>query len=592
MCPSFQLIGLNGRAAAVRQSAEVGLSELQENRLHCQLDRDSTSLLFSAISTVSVTMLRNLLLITLVFGLLPAARGESLSVVPEQVTLSGRDASQQILVGAIKDGRNLDLTREARFTSLNPDIAAVAATGIVTSVADGKTEVRIEFEGLTIEIAVAVSGSAVYSPVDFQNDIMPVLTAGGCNAGACHGKARGQNGFQLSLLGFDADFDFNALAKEARGRRIFQSSPAQSLLLLKPTGAVPHGGGKRMQPGGAGYRSLRRWIEAGMPRAVAGAPSLERIEITPAQQILNLNSQQQLIVTAFYSDGSTRDVTRMAGYQSNESAIAAVDKSGLVSTSPITGEAAVMTRYMDEIAVATISVPLPGSVDPESYRQLPRRNYIDDLVWKKLERLGLTPSVPAPEHAFLRRATIDIIGRTPTADEARNYLADKSPDRRARLIDRLLDSPEFSDHWANKWVDLLRPNPYRAGIKAVLNYDNWIRSSFRANKPYDQFVREQLTARGSTFRNGAVTLFRDRRSPDELTMMISQLFLGIRLECAKCHHHPNEVWGQDDFYGLAAYFSKVSRKGTGVSPPISGSEEFIFAGKHRPVTHPLTGKEV
>ncbi|MFP6765369.1 MAG: DUF1549 domain-containing protein, partial [Planctomycetaceae bacterium] len=513
-------------------------------------------------------MLRNAFLILLVFGLLPVARGETLSVVPDHVTLSGRDASQQLLVGTVQHGRNLDLTRDASFTSMNPDIAAVSAAGIITPVADGKSRVRIEFEGLTIDITVEVNGSAAYRPVDFQNDIMPVLTAGGCNAGACHGKARGQNGFQLSLLGFDATFDFNALAKEARGRRIFQSSPERSLLLLKPTGAVPHGGGKRMQAGGAGYRSLERWIQAGMPRAVADAPTLERIEITPREQILNLNSRQQLIVTAFYSDGSTRDVTRMAGYQSNESAIAAVDKNGLVATSPITGEAAVMTRYMDEMAVATVSVPLPGSVDPEIYRTLPRQNYIDDLVWKKLERLGLTPSAPAPEHAFLRRASIDIIGRTPTSEEARNYLADKAPDRRARLIDQLLDSPEFCDHWANKWVDLLRPNPYRAGIKAVLNYDNWIRSSFRANKPYDQFVREQLTARGSTFRNGAVTLFRDRRSPDELTMMISQLFLGIRLECAKCHHHPNEVWGQDDFYGLAAYFSKVSRKGTGVSPPI------------------------
>jgi hypothetical protein len=537
-------------------------------------------------------MLRNAILTLFLVSFSTTAHAGELAVSPAGVTLAGRDASQQISVGTKKDGRDLDLTGDAKFASMNPQIAVVDSSGLVTPVADGKATIRIEYAGATADVPVEVKGSAQFVPVDFQNDVMPVLTAGGCNAGACHGKARGQNGFQLSLLGFDANFDFNALTKEGRGRRVFLPSPEQSLLLLKPIGAMPHGGGQRLKPGGAGYRILRRWIEAGMPRAVEGAPTLEKVEITPGDRILDLNSKQQLIVTATFSDGTTRDVTRMAGYQSNESAIAAVDKNGLVTTSTITGEAAIMTRYMDEIAVATTSVPLPGSVDPEFYKKLPKNNYIDGLVWKKLERLGLTPSEPAPEHSFLRRAHIDIIGRTPTAKETRNYLADKSEDRRAKLIDRLVDSPEFADHWANKWADLLRPNPYHAGIKAVLNYDNWIRTSFRKNKPYDQFVRELLTAKGSTFRNGAVTMFRDRRSPDELTMMVSQLFLGIRLECAKCHHHPNEVWGQDDFYGLAAYFSKVARKGTGISAPISGSEEFIFAGKHQAVTHPLTGAEV
>ena len=536
--------------------------------------------------------LQNLFLALVVCSLSTSDLLAELTVSPPKVNLTGRDAGQQIIVGTQKDGRDVDLTRDAEFTSMNPQIAAVDESGIVTPVADGSAVIRVEHAGQTADIPVEVKGSAQFVPVDFQNDVMPVLTAGSCNAGACHGKARGQNGFQLSLLGFDANFDFNALAKEARGRRIFLPSPQQSLLLLKPIGAVPHGGGKRLEPGGAGYRILRRWIEAGMPRAVEGAPSLEKVGITPGERILDLNSKQQLIVTAFYSDGSTRDVTRMAGYQSNESAIAAVNKHGLITTSTITGEAAIMTRYMDEIAVATISVPLPGSVDPEFYKKLPQNNYIDGLVWKKLERLGLTPSKPASEHKILRRAYIDIIGRTPTAEEARAYLADKSDDRRAKMIDGLLDSPEFSDHWANKWADLLRPNPYHVGIKATLNYDNWIRTSFRENKPYDQFVRDLLTAKGSTFRHGAVTMFRDRRSPDELTMLVSQLFLGIRLECAKCHHHPNEVWGQDDFYGLAAYFSKVARKGTGISAPISGSEEFIYAGRHRAVKHPLTGEEV
>jgi len=230
-----------------------------------------------------------------------------------------------------------------------------------------------------------------------------------------------------------------------------------------------------------------------------------------------------------------------------------------------------MARYRGMIAVCTVAVPRAEPVAPEVYAQLPRYNFIDDHVWKKLERLRITPSEPCADHTFLRRAYIDIIGRAPTADEARAFLENTSTDRRVALVDHLLAQPEFAEHWANKWADLLRPNAYRVGIKAVFNLDTWIRDQFRKDVPYDQFVRELLTAQGSTFNNGAVVLFRDRREPDELTTIVSQLFLGVRLECAKCHHHPFEVYGQDDFYSFAAYFAKIGRKGVGISAPISGS---------------------
>ncbi|MCH7689285.1 MAG: DUF1549 domain-containing protein, partial [Planctomycetes bacterium] len=288
--------------------------------------------------------------------------------------------------------------------------------------------------------------------------------------------------------------------------------------------------------------------------------------------------------------GSTRDVTRLAAFQSNESGIASVNQQGLTKTTTVIGEVAIMARYMGQIAVCNIAVPLPGNVPDEFYANLPRKNFIDEHVWEKLKRLQITPSSPAPDHKFLRRAYIDVIGRLPTPEESRRFLADQSPDNRERLIDHLLEQPEFADYWANKWVDLLRPNAYRVGIKAVLNYDAWIRDSFRKNKPYDQFVRELITAQGSTFHHGAATMFRDRRSPDELTTITSQLFLGIRLECTKCHHHPFEVWSQDDFYSFAAYFAKIARKGTGLSPPISGSEEIVYTAKSGSVKHPLTGE--
>lgn len=515
-------------------------------------------------------------------------------IVPEPatVTLVGPHAQQQLIVSENVDGLDIDLTRKAEFVSENPSIATVDANGLVNPVANGKATILVRRGADEARVAVEVKDGKKQQPVDFQNDIMPILTAGACNSGPCHGKARGQNGFQLSLLGFDANFDYAALAKEARGRRVFLPSPQESLLLLKPAGQMPHGGGIRLAADGPEYETLLRWINAGMPREVENAPGLKGISVTPTERIMGREAEQQLIVTAHYSDGSSRDVTRQSHYQSNEGGIAGVDEQGLVSTTGVTGEAAITTRYMGMFAVATVSVPLRDNVPDDVYKKLPRHNFIDELVWKKLQRLNLTPSEAAPDHVFLRRAFVDIIGRVPTTEETKAFLADESPARRQRLIDQLLDDPEYADHWANKWADLLRPNPYHAGIKAVLNYDDWIRDSFRNNKPYDQFVKELLTAKGSTFRHGAVTMFRDRRAPDELTTIVSQLFLGIRLECAKCHHHPNEVWGQDDFYGLAAYFDRIGRKGRGISAPISGSEEFVFAGKRRAVKHPLTGEEV
>lgn len=513
-------------------------------------------------------------------------------VVPDRVQLHGSSLQQQIIVGTEVDGRNMDLTSVAKFAVEDAGIAVVSEDGFVQAVGPGETVIRIVTEHGNASVPVVVDGIRPPGFIDFENDVIPILTDGGCNSGPCHGKARGQGGFKLSLFGFDPEFDFGALSRESRGRRVFQTSPERSLLLLKPSGAVPHGGGLRLQKDTAGYRVLLQWIRDGMPRRAEAAPQLVNVSVAPTDRILNFDSRQQLIVTAHYSDGSTRDVTRLTAYQSNEAAVADVTEDGLVETGNITGEAAVMARYMGKIAVATISVPVPTEVPETVYANLPRNNFIDDLVWKKLQRLRLTPSAPAPDHVFLRRAYVDIIGRVPTAEETRSFLQDESPARRSRLIDQLLENPEYADHWANKWADLLRPNPYRAGIKSTLSFDNWIRESFRQNKPYDQFVRELLTARGSTFRNGAVVLFRDRRTPDELTTIVSQLFLGVRLECAKCHQHPNEAWGQKDFYGLAAYFDRLGRKGRGVSPPISGSEEYLFVGKRRPVTHPLTGEEM
>ena len=533
------------------------------------------------------------LLITLalfcICGSLPGEEGK-LKITPELIQLSGRLSSQQVLVMSTREGVTVDLTRQAKFKPADPKLLRADAAGVVTAIGSGRTELLVRVDKLEVRIPVEIQDAESWAPVTFEQDIQPILTKTGCNAGTCHGKQRGQNGFQLSLLGFDHNFDFDSLVREGRGRRVFPAAPANSLLLLKATASTAHGGGKRIASGGKHYNTLKRWIASGLPRTPPEAPTLLRVSVFPSERIMRPRTDQQLLVMAYYSDGSSIDVTRLAAYQSNESPIAKAGKEGLVQAGPLPGEAAIMTRYMGKFATCMISIPLPGEVPSQYYQGLPRNNFIDELVWKKLERLKIKPSSQCDDSVYLRRVYIDVIGRLPNPAETRAFLSSKAPGKRRELVDSLLERPEYADHWANKWVDLLRPNPYRVGIKAVRSLDRWVRNNFRENKPYDRFVRDLLTSQGSTFRNGAVTVFRDRRSPEELVTMFSQLFLGIRLECARCHQHPFEIWSQKDFYSLAAYFAKVGRKGTGLSPPISGSEEYIFTKKAGEVRHPRTNE--
>ena len=448
-------------------------------------------------------------------------------------------------------------------------------------------------------IGVSSCLDAAEKPVTFERDIEPLLTKLGCNAGACHGKARGQNGFALSLLAFDPDFDFNAIVKEARGRRLFAANPESSLFLLKSSGEIPHGGGKRLRTGTAEFDLVKRWIANGTPRTPSSSPTLTRISVAPVDYIATFKAERQLTVTAHFSDGTAEDVTHLAAFQSNEAGAVAVDTNGKIKAGTIAGEAAITARFVDKFAVCRVMIPLPGTVDAGIYTKLPRYNFVDGHVWDKLKQLAITPSDLVGDATFHRRAFLGIIGRQPTPEETRTFLSETSPKKRETLIDRLLERPEYADFWANKWADLIRPNPYHAGIKATFNLDAWLREQFRQNRPYDQFVRELLTATGSTFKNGAVVFYRNRREPEELTTMVSQLFLGVRLDCAKCHQHPSEKWSQKDFYSFAAFFGRIGRKGQGISSPISGGEEVIFVTegppkgrRGGPVKHPLTGEEM
>ncbi|MCA9211855.1 MAG: DUF1549 domain-containing protein [Planctomycetales bacterium] len=444
----------------------------------------------------------------------------------------------------------------------------------------------------TLPVAKIASGeNEAIKKVTFEHDIQPLLTRFGCNAGACHGKARGKNGFALSLLGFDSDFDHDSIVREGRGRRISPASPEMSLLLRKAAAAVPHGGGARFDVGSAPYELLTEWIKGGAVRTPSDAPKLISVIVEPNNIGLAPKESADLKVIAKYSDGFERDVTDAAAFQSNDQTVVMVDEYGALQAGPLPGETAVMARYMNNIAVCSVRIPLPGEVEEQEYESLPVKNEIDRLVWKKLQLLGMLPSVQSDDATFLRRAHLRIIGRAPTPEETLAFISSDEFDKREKLVDRLLERPEYADFWANKWADLLRPNPYRVGMKAVWMMDSWLRESFRENKPYDEFVRELVTARGSTWQNGATVMFRDRPSTVEVASSVSQLFLGVRLECAKCHHHPFEVWSQDDFFGFASFFARVGHHG-GLSPPISGGEELIFTKRSGQLNHGRTNQPV
>lgn len=431
---------------------------------------------------------------------------------------------------------------------------------------------------------------SVAPPVSFLRDVLPQLSRVGCSGGSCHAKAEGQNGFKLSVFAYDPKSDYDAIVKGERGRRVFPGAPEQSLLLQKPTAAIDHEGGKRFEPGSELHQLLMRWMREGMAYRVEGEPDLTRIAVTPTQHTYRKNDAVRLAVTAHYSDGSTRDVTKLAAFVSHDADVATVNDDGLVTAGRAAGSGVVVARYMGFVAASHIEIPADRLLPSARYAALPRHNFIDEIAYTQFQRLGLFPSEPCSDAEFLRRAKLDAIGVLPTPDEVRAFLADASPTKRRDAIRRLLDDSAYADHWATKWADLIRPNPDRVGVKSVFTLDQWLRQSFRENKPYDQFVREILLAEGTNHRDGPAVIYRDRREPADRTTMFGQLFLGTRLECARCHNHPNEKWTQSDFFQFAAFFGAVKQKGAAISPPISAGTETFFFGAGGDVKHPVTGE--
>ncbi len=405
--------------------------------------------------------------------------------------------------------------------------------------------------------------------VSFVNDVVPLLTKSGCNTGVCHAKAgSGQNGFQFSLLGFEPQEDFEHLVNEGRGRRLFPASPEQSLLLLKATGIVPHGGGVRLEPNSKSYDLLLGWIRQGANYDGDSAPKLIAFEVVPREGSVNPNETQQLTAVARYSDGSQREVTDLALYEANDRAMAEVNGSGLVHFSDIPGKAAIMLRYQGRVAVYNASIRMAATVDSLP----PSKNFVDDFVFANLKAIGVPPSPVCDDATFLRRVTLDMAGRLPTEEEASAFFVSQETNKRDQVIDALLRSPDYADYFANKWTALLKNRRDDASdLKSNFAFHAWIRDSLLANKPYDQLVRELLAATGTVIGNPAVAWYKRVKEPKEQLEDVAQLFLGVRMQCAQCHHHPFERWSQDDYYSLSAFFSQVGRK-----PSNTRGEDLIF----------------
>jgi hypothetical protein len=509
-------------------------------------------------------------------------RAESLQVLPASIVIDRPESSQQVLVMRTESGRARDVTREARLSIAEPRLAQCDERGLLFPLADGVTELVVEQGGETVRVPVEVKRIADAVPVSFEHEVLPVLTKFRCNSGGCHGKAEGQAGFKLSLFGFDANADFDAVVLAGRGRRIMSSSPQRSLLLRKGSAAIPHGGGLKLPEGSPGYRRLTRWIAAGAPRHGEEERIIVRIEVEPREVRIDAQGTQQLQVTAIDAQGERRCVTAEADFISNAPFVADVDSQGLVQASDVPGDAAILVRYQGHVAVSRFVLPRRL----EAVTRPAERNFIDRLVWDKLAALGVPPSAVADDATFMRRTYLDVIGTLPTAAEARQFLDDPAADKRERLVNQLLERPEYATYWAMKWSNLLRADKVKVTPQATVGLTRWLRRQFASNRPYDEMVREILTAQGAIQKESPVAFFKALDQPELAGRSVSQLFLGVRIECAQCHHHPSERWSQDDYAGLVGFFTGVGTKRL----PEGG--EAIIAKPGADAKHPRTGEPV
>jgi hypothetical protein len=502
-------------------------------------------------------------------------------VFPPDINLFTSRGRQTFVVQAVQaDGITRDVTAQAKVT---PGTAGVVRVdkNIVYPVADGATALKVEFEGKSVEVPVKVKDAKVERPISFRQDVMPVFMAAGCNQGSCHGAARGKDGFRLSLFGFDAEGDHHRLTREMNGRRINLALPAESLLLEKATGKVPHTGGSRFTDTSEHHEAIIRWLDAKAPNDPPTVALPVSVDLYPKNAVLDgKGATQQMVVRAKYSDGSERDVTNLSLFLSNNDTSAKINPSGLV-TAGERGEAFVMARF-HTFTVGSQVIALPKGLQ-FTFPNVPENNYIDRLVNAKLKKLRITPSELCTDEVFLRRAYLDIIGILPTIEEYQRFMGEKAGNKREKLVDELLDRKEFAELWVLKWAELLQIRSSNAvSYKAMLLYFNWLQDKIAKNVPMDQTVQELLGANGGTFKNPATNYYQLETDTLKVSENVAQVFMGMRIQCAQCHNHPFDRWTMDDYYSFAAFFSQIGRKGTD-----DPREIVVFNSGGGEVSHPV-----
>jgi hypothetical protein len=514
---------------------------------------------------------------------------KELQVFPSSITLTGSHASQRLVVeGTFEDGHEEDLTAQAKVSCSNSRVALVDNQDFVRPTGDGDASLEVSFQGRRARVRVEVKSFSAPFVWSFRNHVLPVMTKVGCNSGACHGAASGKNGFKLTLRGYDPQVDYFTLTHQALSRRTVGPEPAKSLILLKPTLTIPHGGGQRFSVGSSEYQIISQWMAAGMPPPAESDPRIVGLEVLPRQVSLHPGAEQQLLVQAQFSDGRVEDVTPRAKYTSTDEGVAVVEQNGRAKMRGY-GEAPVSVWYLSRVATARLQVPFPYSIDEDLFRRAPRNNYIDELVLNKLRGLHIPPSRAATDTQFIRRAFLDAVGILPTAAETQDFLADRSGQKRAQLIGALLARPEYVDYWAYKWSDLLLVSSRKLAPAAMWSYYNWIRQGVATDKPWDQFVREIMIATGNTQENGAANYWVIHKDPLDAMENLSVAFMGITMRCAHCHNHPMERWTQADYYAMANLFSRVQLK-TGMPGGRSLFDVTVISAPTGDVYHPRLGR--
>jgi hypothetical protein len=530
----------------------------------------------------------------------PSRAGTDFQVTPAAVTLEGNYARTQLVVtarapdGTVTD-QSADRTYEAVYLSSNPQIVTVGPNGRVLAHGNGDATITVTVAGVARPVAVKVTGVTDKPVVGFSEHVMPIIARAGCNSAACHASQHGKGGFKLSVFGYAPDEDYHAIVHDSLGRRINAVDPAHSLFLLKPTVAVPHGGGHRLAAGSVDHQMLLRWLANGAPRSIGPVPEVTGLQVQPARRVGTVGFSQQLRVTATYGDGKTRDVTAWTKFDSGDEGLVRVTRDGLFRAVG-QGQGTVLARFEGQAAIATVVVPNAASVNLAGWTD---NNFIDRHAASKFKELGIAPSPICDDTTFLRRACLDATGSLPSVALARAFLDSTDPNKRSKLVDQLLGltgdpaqdvhNNAYAAYWALKWSDLIRSNSASIGEQGMWAMHNWITDSFRQNKPFDRFVRELITARGSTFSNGPANFFQIANNPQDLTEATAQLFLGVRLQCAKCHHHPFESYSQADYYGFAAFFARVGTKAS-QEFGIFGAETVVLVRADGEIGHPRTGQ--